>query len=296
MGSPKAGRTPASPSRPTNPTGEAGRLTPTTRQDAEARQPSGQRTQPASRETPTTTPSAPRRASASCVAKDVARCASCSTRRWISFDSRGYHATRVNDVVEIAKTSHGTFYLYFANKEDVLRALVNEAATEVQSLYDALNNLPAEGRSPAVGGRPRLGTGLLRVVDPVRTAVPGLDRPGNDRSRSPGRHPRYLYGAIRCADATDRPRLVRPHHRSRSGGIGHPRHARPIPLSAGIRSTTDRRRGARDRDDDGVSRPFRSERLIPLPKEDFISGWASLAHANTKSSSFPLDSGIAGDR
>ena len=48
----------------------------------------------------------------------------------VAFDKRGYHATRVNDVVEIAKTSHGTFYLYFANKEDLLRALVAEAAGE----------------------------------------------------------------------------------------------------------------------------------------------------------------------
>ncbi len=40
----------------------------------------------------------------------------------VAFDNRGYHATRVNDVVEIAKTSHGTFYLYFSNKEDLLRA------------------------------------------------------------------------------------------------------------------------------------------------------------------------------
>jgi len=50
----------------------------------------------------------------------------------VAFDKRGYHATRVNDVVEIAKTSHGTFYLYFSNKEDLLRALVSEAATEAQ--------------------------------------------------------------------------------------------------------------------------------------------------------------------
>src|SRR5580700_7133512 len=47
-----------------------------------------------------------------------------------AFDRRGYHATRVNDIVEIAKTSHGTFYLYFSNKEDLLRALVAEAAVE----------------------------------------------------------------------------------------------------------------------------------------------------------------------
>jgi AcrR family transcriptional regulator len=66
----------------------------------------------------------------------------------VAFDKRGYHATRVNDVVEIAKTSHGTFYLYFSNKEDLLRALVAEAAGETQSLYDALSTLPAQGGAP----------------------------------------------------------------------------------------------------------------------------------------------------
>jgi len=66
----------------------------------------------------------------------------------VAFDRRGYHATRVNDIVEIAKTSHGTFYLYFSNKEDLLRALVAEAASEAQKLYDALNSLPADGDSP----------------------------------------------------------------------------------------------------------------------------------------------------
>lgn len=66
----------------------------------------------------------------------------------VAFDQRGYHATRVNDVVEIAKTSHGTFYLYFANKEDLLRALVTEAAAEAQKLYDALSTLPADGGAP----------------------------------------------------------------------------------------------------------------------------------------------------
>jgi AcrR family transcriptional regulator len=66
----------------------------------------------------------------------------------IAFDKRGYHATRVNDVVEIAKTSHGTFYLYFSNKEDLLRALVTEAATEAQHLYDALDASPEHGGAP----------------------------------------------------------------------------------------------------------------------------------------------------
>jgi AcrR family transcriptional regulator len=66
----------------------------------------------------------------------------------VAFDTRGYHATRVNDVVEIAKTSHGTFYLYFSNKEDLLRALVGEAAAEANQLYEALNMSPQLGGSP----------------------------------------------------------------------------------------------------------------------------------------------------
>lgn len=57
-----------------------------------------------------------------------------------AFDRRGYYATRVNDVVELAHTSHGTFYLYFANKEDLLRALVEEASSKVRDLYESLNS------------------------------------------------------------------------------------------------------------------------------------------------------------
>ena len=57
----------------------------------------------------------------------------------IAFDQRGYYDTRVNDVVEIAETSHGTFYLYFSNKEDLLRALVTEAGVDAQLLADTLH-------------------------------------------------------------------------------------------------------------------------------------------------------------
>jgi AcrR family transcriptional regulator len=66
----------------------------------------------------------------------------------VAFDRRGYHATRVNDIVDIAKTSHGTFYLYFSNKEDLLRALVAEAASESQHLYHMFSTLPEKGASP----------------------------------------------------------------------------------------------------------------------------------------------------
>jgi AcrR family transcriptional regulator len=65
-----------------------------------------------------------------------------------AFDRRGYHATRVNDIVEIAKTSHGTFYLYFSNKEDLLRALVTEAAADSQKIYESFSTLPSPGGTP----------------------------------------------------------------------------------------------------------------------------------------------------
>ncbi len=66
----------------------------------------------------------------------------------VAFDKRGYHATRVNDIVEIAKTSHGTFYLYFSNKEDLLRALVAEAAADSQKVYDSFSTLPSPSDTP----------------------------------------------------------------------------------------------------------------------------------------------------
>jgi AcrR family transcriptional regulator len=66
----------------------------------------------------------------------------------VAFDQRGYHDTRVNDVVKIAKTSHGTFYLYFSNKEDVLRALFNEAGNDARDLAEVLSRPPAAGGTP----------------------------------------------------------------------------------------------------------------------------------------------------
>jgi AcrR family transcriptional regulator len=62
------------------------------------------------------------------------------------FASRGYHAARVDDVVKLARTSHGTFYLYFANKEDLFGALTSEVAS---SMHDLAEALPALESGPA---------------------------------------------------------------------------------------------------------------------------------------------------
>jgi AcrR family transcriptional regulator len=56
----------------------------------------------------------------------------------VVFEKRGYHAARVDDIVKVARTSHGTFYLYFANKEDLFRALLADVTEEVGALADTL--------------------------------------------------------------------------------------------------------------------------------------------------------------
>jgi len=50
------------------------------------------------------------------------------------FAERGYQASRVDDIVRAARTSHGTFYLYFANKEELVRTLAVECAHELDAL------------------------------------------------------------------------------------------------------------------------------------------------------------------
>jgi AcrR family transcriptional regulator len=62
---------------------------------------------------------------------------------------RGYHAARVDDVVRMADVSHGTFYLYFASKEDLFRALAVQCADEMKMLAASLGPVgpDAEGQA-----------------------------------------------------------------------------------------------------------------------------------------------------
>src|SRR6058998_1786043 len=62
----------------------------------------------------------------------------------VVFEKRGYHAARVDDIVKVARTSHGTFYLYFANKEDLFRALLTDVAEEVTGLLGSLAPITAD--------------------------------------------------------------------------------------------------------------------------------------------------------
>ncbi|MGH3290425.1 MAG: TetR/AcrR family transcriptional regulator [Trebonia sp.] len=52
----------------------------------------------------------------------------------IEFEERGFNGVRVDDVVKRAGISHGTFYLYFANKEDLFRALLQDALHDMETV------------------------------------------------------------------------------------------------------------------------------------------------------------------
>jgi AcrR family transcriptional regulator len=54
----------------------------------------------------------------------------------IEFDERGFNAVRVDDVVRRANTSHGTFYLYFSNKDDLFKTLLRDALDAMQVITE----------------------------------------------------------------------------------------------------------------------------------------------------------------
>jgi AcrR family transcriptional regulator len=66
-----------------------------------------------------------------------------------AFATKGYHGTRVDDIVKLAATSHGTFYLYFANKEELFSALAEEVSSAMQELADSLGPLRSGAQGEA---------------------------------------------------------------------------------------------------------------------------------------------------
>ena len=78
----------------------------------------------------------------------------------VVFGQRGFHAARVDDIVQVADTSHGTFYLYFSSKEDLFRALVADVTEQMRVLADELP--PISSRR---GGYEELRSWLGRFYD-----------------------------------------------------------------------------------------------------------------------------------
>jgi AcrR family transcriptional regulator len=78
----------------------------------------------------------------------------------IVMDRKGYHAARVDDIVKEADTSHGTFYLYFASKEELFHALARETAADLEVVADSLGPV-----TPGPAGRAELRAWLGRFAD-----------------------------------------------------------------------------------------------------------------------------------
>ncbi len=60
---------------------------------------------------------------------------------------RGYNDTRVDDIVQAAGVSHGTFYRYFSNKDELVHELAQRAAV---SMVELIDTFPPEGDAEAV--------------------------------------------------------------------------------------------------------------------------------------------------
>jgi AcrR family transcriptional regulator len=76
---------------------------------------------------------------------------------------KGYHSARVDDIVKAADVSHGTFYLYFSNKQELLVALAGECATEMAGVVSGLGEV-----GPGPDGRAELRRWLTEFVSTYR--------------------------------------------------------------------------------------------------------------------------------
>jgi AcrR family transcriptional regulator len=81
--------------------------------------------------------------------------------------TRGYHDARVDDIVAAAATSHGTFYLYFANKDDLFTALLVDVADVMGEHARTLGPL-----TPDAAGRGELRAWLAGFVAAYRRSAP----------------------------------------------------------------------------------------------------------------------------
>src|SRR6202166_2653189 len=68
----------------------------------------------------------------------------------IEFEERGFVGVRVDDVVKQAGISHGTFYLYFSNKEDLFKALLRDALHDMEIVAGDFPVVTSDGTGLAV--------------------------------------------------------------------------------------------------------------------------------------------------
>ena len=79
---------------------------------------------------------ASQRRDGNCAHRASGRCARLLEAALAEFDEHGFQAVRVDDIVRRAQISHGTFYLYFASKEDLFKVLVQGALHDMALVAD----------------------------------------------------------------------------------------------------------------------------------------------------------------
>lgn len=84
-----------------------------------------------------------------------------------AFAEHGYSATRVDDISRRAGVSHGTFYLYFNNKQEALDTLARRLADEMYALAEDLT-----GIGPGEDGYERLRDWIRRFVEIYEPNIP----------------------------------------------------------------------------------------------------------------------------
>jgi AcrR family transcriptional regulator len=71
------------------------------------------------------------------------------------FAAKGYHDTRIDDIVSAAGTSHGTFYRYFENKDQVFRVVTGRSGRRIFGALSTLPDLTAAFGTPVFSRRLR---------------------------------------------------------------------------------------------------------------------------------------------
>lgn len=86
------------------------------------------------------------------------------------FAQRGYHQTRISDIIEAASVARGTFYLYFESKQAIFEALLDDVLSRIRGAV--------VGVEIGAGARPlrdQIHTTLVNLLSLVQ-AEPRLSR------------------------------------------------------------------------------------------------------------------------
>src|SRR4051794_10562957 len=95
------------------------------------------------------------------------------------FAAYGYHGARVARVAKRAGTAHGTFYVYFKDKDDLLLAVYEDVAAETHEVLAAMPPIAPEAAGlAAIDDWVRRGWVEFHHKTPPQGAAPGAPHEG----------------------------------------------------------------------------------------------------------------------